>query len=238
MVDNEPIADVDVVSEVVDWDRAANPAVTRFETINGTASASDPVREFINGGGCDRHVNRVPVAAPEPEATAPRGPTLAPYREWTERPVPPVEQASASEVLKSLVEIVTAEGPMRAEWTYRRYVKASGKERLGSSIKATLNRIMYEAVRCGQLGQIEDNVVGQIGRTVYAPGSEPVVVRELGPRALDDVPQTEIRALAEALGLGSRPQVDVKRAVLAAYGRTMLTKTADKYLDEAFDYQR
>ncbi|HEX5877241.1 MAG TPA: hypothetical protein VF468_02805, partial [Actinomycetota bacterium] len=74
---------------------------------------------------------------------------LAPYQEWAERPVKPIEQASASEVLNTLVEIVTAEGPMNAEWAYRRYVKASGKERLGSNVKTTLNRIMYDAVRRG-----------------------------------------------------------------------------------------
>lgn len=247
----EPESAVDEVADVVDWAQAAQPEVTRFEakpettvsehTVTAPGDRDALLRQFIKDNG-----RRRPKAAPRPllaaPAAAPRhavstGPTLAPYREWTTRPLKPVEEVSAAEVLRMLVEIVTAEGPMHAEWAYRRYVKASGKERLGSNVKVTFNRIMYEAVRSGRLRQIDDDVVGQIGRTVYAPGSEPVVLRELGPRALDDVPRSEIRAVAEAVGLGTESRVDVKRAVLVTYGRSVLTKVADKYLDEAFDYQ-
>jgi hypothetical protein len=64
-----------------------------------------------------------------------------------------------------------------------------------------------------------------------------VVVRALGPRSLEDVPRSEVRAVAEALGLSEQSRVDVKRAVLAVYGRSNLTKAADKYFDEAFDYR-
>lgn len=234
-IEEEPVAPEE--AEVVDWPKVASDLTTRFEAPKPTST--ELVREFINGRGRDRRPRRTFVAdAAEvpPVPPVPAGPTLSPYREWTTRPVTPVEQASSSEVLDALVEIVTAEGPTHAEWAYRRYIKASGKERLRPNVKTTFNRLMYEAVRRGRLLQIKDDVVGQIGRTVYAPGSDPVVVRELGPRSLEDLPCCEVRAVAKALGLGGRSRVDVKRAMLAAYGRTNLTKSADKYLDEAFDY--
>lgn len=206
-IEIEAVAEVEEAAEVLDWDREANPATTRFEPVVSAAPASESVvRDFINGRGRHRR-DRAAAAATETTPAVTAQVDLAPYQEWAERPVKPIEQASASEVLNTLVEIVTAEGPMNAEWAYRRYVKASGKERLGSNVKTTLNRIMYDAVRRGQLLQIEDNAVGQIGRTVYAPGSDPVVVRELGPRALDDVPRSEVRAVAESLGFRT-PDID------------------------------
>jgi hypothetical protein len=59
-----------------------------------------------------------------------------------------------------------------------------------------------------------------------------VRVRELGPRALDEVPLDEIAALVGRLrsARGVTGETDLKRGVLGAYGLVRLTTHADEYL--------
>jgi hypothetical protein len=62
-------------------------------------------------------------------------------------------------------------------------------------------------------------------------------VRELGPRALDEVPLDEIAALITRLrsARGVNGATEIKRAVLGAYGLVRLTTRADEYLGLALD---
>ena len=64
-------------------------------------------------------------------------------------------------------------------------------------------------------------------------GSPAVRVRELGPRALDEVPLDEVAELMERLATAGAD--DLKRAVLDAYGLVRLTAKADEYLERALD---
>ena len=45
---------------------------------------------------------------------------------------------------------------MHAELAYRRYVRASGRERLGSGVKSVFNRVLFSAVSRGEVLQIDD----------------------------------------------------------------------------------
>ena len=68
-------------------------------------------------------------------------------------------------------------------------------------------------------------------RTADGPA---VRVRELGPRALEEVPLDEVAELMARLQEGGTLDDDrLKRAVLDAYGLIRLTARADQYLDAA-----
>ncbi len=107
------------------------------------------------------------------------------------------------------------------------------------AIERTFNQAMARLVRPGRVQVLQDDIVGQIDKTVHAPGTPPVVVRELGDRQLWEVPPSEVqelmRRLQEAEGL--HDEESVKRAVLRVYGRKSLTKATSTYLDECATYR-
>jgi hypothetical protein len=91
-----------------------------------------------------------------------------------------------------------------------------------------------KAVRKGQLAQINDELPGVIHKTLYLPESPEVIVRELGPRQLIEVPRSEVAELARLV----RGPTDgaTKRAVLNALGLIRMRRRTSEYLDECLKY--
>jgi hypothetical protein len=164
---------------------------------------------------------------------------MAPLPTWSGGSQPPVDQADGDYLADRLEEIVRIEGPMHAELAYRRYLRASGGQRLGTVIKKSFNQAMARLIRSGRVQQLNDDIAGQLGKTVFAPGSPPVKVREIGDRGLEEVPRSEVAALMQQLlDDGEAVELEgIKRAVLKAYGRTSLTRAASAYLDECAHYE-
>ena len=159
-------------------------------------------------------------------------PALAPYRQFRGGPFVPAAVDARAEIAAGLRQIVAAEGPILARRAYQLYVQASGGQRVGSEIKRILNKVTYDQIRNDRLAYIDDNAEGLIDRTLYLPGTDAVVVRELGPRDLIEVPKSEIRALIAQLNLDGQTGQAVSRAVLDAYGLTRLGgRTAQFLLD-------
>jgi hypothetical protein len=77
-----------------------------------------------------------------------------------------------------------------------------------------------------------DEIPWQDDDVVRMPDSPAVRVRELGPRALEEVPLDEIAELVRRLraARGIAGETELKRAVLGAYGLVRLTTRADDYL--------
>jgi very-short-patch-repair endonuclease len=175
---------------------------------------------------------------PPAEQSRPRvsnGLMLAPYMSWPSHPLAEVDFASPDEIVAGLMEIVAVEGPMHALRAYQLYVKAAGGQRVGKEIRRSLNQATSRGLHNRQLAQINDSIVGQIDKTLYLPGQPPVVVRELGPRQLTEVPRSEIQALVERLG-DAGPRQEVRRAILNALGLTRLTERVAEYLDDCLAY--
>ena len=174
-----------------------------------------------------------------PHGHAPGGGGLAPLPMWEGGPQEPVETVDLPHLVNVLEAIVRAEGPMPAHLAYRRYLTASGGQRLGSRIKRTFDQAMALLVRSGRVAVLQDDIVGQIDKTVHAPGTPPVIVRELGDRQLWEVPPSEIQSLMSRLQEteGLHDEESVKRAVLRVYGRKSLTKATSTYLDECATYR-
>ena len=155
---------------------------------------------------------------------------LEPYREWQgESPGDP-RSAPRPRIMEAMLDIVAAEGPVLASRAYAIYNKAAGGKKLTSVARAPLSNSIYHLAREGKVVLVhEDEIPWQGDDLVRLPDTPPVVVRELGPRELVEVPLDEIAELMRRLG----PQDDLKRAVLNTYGLVRMTARAEQYLTTA-----
>jgi AAA domain-containing protein len=173
------------------------------------------------------------AAEPAPAEGASGDVALAPYSAWEPRPVPDPRAAGRGVIDPVLAEIVGAEGPILASRAYALYNKASGGKKLTSIARAPLSSAAYRLRMAGRI-EIVPADEGVQGEEVLRPAGSPAVrVRELGPRALDEVPLDEVAELMDRLATAGAD--DLKRAVLDAYGLVRLTAKADEYLERALD---
>jgi len=172
-------------------------------------------------------------AAPAgPAAGAPPPVNLDPYREWEARPTSDPRGAPRPQIMAAMLEIVRAEGPMRASRAYALYNRAAGGKKLTTIARAPLSAAVYWLSREGKLILTNrEEIPWQHDDLLRMPDSPAVHVRELGPRALEEVPLDEIaelmRRLRPSAGAGEEA---LKRAVLNTYGLVRLTARADEYL--------
>jgi AAA domain len=186
-----------------------------------------------------------PIAAwlettpPKPAAeAAPAAVALDPYTAWDPRPIGDPRATPRPQIMAAMLEIIAAEGPMTATRAYSLYNKASGGKKLTSVARAPLSSAIYWLAQERKVVLTRrDEIPWQDDDLVRLPDSPAVRVRELGPRALDEVPLDEIAALIGRLrGVRSLDgEMEVKRAVLSAYGLVRLTSRADEYLGLALD---
>jgi hypothetical protein len=176
------------------------------------------------------------AAAPAPAAAraAATPVDLEPYVAWEQRPVPDPRTAGAEARMPVLLEIVAAEGPVLAKRAFDLYTRASGGKKTTTAVKAPLAGAVWRLKNQGRVEiaregatTIEDDDVLRLA------GSSAVVVRELGPRTLEDVPLDEVAELMERLATAGA--TDLKRAVLDTYGLIRLTARADQYLEAALE---
>jgi hypothetical protein len=150
---------------------------------------------------------------------------LEPYTAWAMHPVPDPRAAGREAIGPVLLEIVSAEGPILADRAYRLYIRASGGKALTTVARAPLSGAAF---RLRQAGAIEFEGDGEVLRPA---GSAEVRVRELGPRALDEVPLREVAELMRRLRAAGA--AELPRAVLDAYGLVRMTAKAEEYLARA-----
>jgi hypothetical protein len=163
---------------------------------------------------------------------------LEPYTAWEARPVGDPRGTSRPEIMAAMLEIVAAEGPMRATRAYTLYNRASGGRKLTNVARAPLSSAMHWLARENKIVLTADNEIPWQGDDlVHLPDTPAVRVRELGPRVLEEVPLDEIAELIGRLrtGQGLTDAPELKRAVLSAYGLVRMTARADEYLTLAID---
>jgi dethiobiotin synthetase len=179
------------------------------------------------------------VVPEEPVATPTAAPvTLDPYDAWPAHQVGDPRSTPRPQIMKTMLEIIEAEGPMTASRAYSLYNRAAGGRKLTSVAKAPLSSALYwlareERVRLTR----EADIPWQGDDMVRLPDQPAVRVRELGPRALDEVPLDEIAELIKRIrsSTGVGDPTGLKRAVLNTYGLVRLTGRADEYLGLAID---
>jgi len=164
----------------------------------------------------------------EPGAT-PRV-ALEPYRGWDgEAPGDP-RATPRPRIMETLREIVALEGPVLASRAYGLYNRASGGKKLTTVARAPLSSAAYWLAQQGGLEIVRAEQAPWQGDDVLRlPDTPAVVVRELGPRELVEVPLDEVAELMRRLGAVP----DRKRAVLDTYGLRRMTARAEEYLGTA-----
>jgi hypothetical protein len=159
--------------------------------------------------------------------------TLESYAAWEARPVGDPRSTPRASIMEAMLEIVGAEGPMTANRAYSLYNRASGGRKLTSVARAPLSSSIYWLAQERKVALArKDDIPWQDDDVVRMPDSPAVRVRELGPRALEEVPLDEIAELVRRLRSAgeARDATGAKRAVLNAYGLVRLTSRADEYL--------
>ena len=122
------------------------------------------------------------------------------YVAWNTRPVPDPREARQSELVDTLLEVVAAEGPMLAHRAYRLILQAAGFHRLVHTVVSPLNKAAVRAEREGKLVAVPSGVGTALSdRVLRLPSQAPVVMRERGSRDLEEIPASEIQALAREL---------------------------------------
>ncbi|MEA2255670.1 MAG: hypothetical protein QOG35_1715 [Solirubrobacteraceae bacterium] len=152
---------------------------------------------------------------------------LAPYSPWEAHAVPDPRDAGRHAVDPVLLEIVSAEGPVLASRAYGLYNRASGGKKLTTIARAPLSGSAYRLRQSGRI-ELHDSDGEEILRVA---GSPPLRVRELGPRALDEVPLDELAELTRRVR--ATGATDLARAVLDAYGLVRMTAKAEEILARA-----
>lgn len=160
---------------------------------------------------------------------------LLPYQIWTPHILAHPDTTTLPVVIAGLREIVAAEGPIHAHRAYRLYTQAAGGHRVGTEMRRTFHKATRKALHTGDIRQLDD-ILALDEKTLYLPGSASILLRELGPRQLSDVPRSEVAKLIKYLGLQDASPDVVKRAVLNAYGLVRLTARASQYLDGCLTY--
>jgi|TARA_B110000196_G_C20779872_1_gene490535 hypothetical protein len=97
-----------------------------------------------------------------------------------------------------------------------------------------MNQAMNLVIQSGNILKEDENEKGGIiGCVVRSNGSPSVVVRELGPRNLDEIPPSELTAVArKVLSEPIKPDEKSFRAILDFYGLTRLTAHGRELLGE------
>ena len=179
---------------------------------------------------------RTAPAAPSHGGSVPRRVPLEPYHAWEGTVPGDPRETPRPRIMEALTEIVAAEGPMLASRAYALYVKSSGGKKVTTVAKAPLTSATYWL---RQEGKVEltpaDEAPWQGEDQLRLPDTPPVVVRELGPRELIEVPLDEIAELMRRLVAAGHPRDGLKRSVLTTYGLVRLTSRADEYLGLALD---
>jgi dethiobiotin synthetase len=173
------------------------------------------------------------VAPPVVEDARARRVNLEPYAAWEPAPVGDPRSTPRASIMATMLEIVGVEGPMTASRAYAIYNRASGGRKLTSVARAPLSSSIYWLAQEHKLVLVRrEEIPWQDDDVVRMPDSPAVRVRELGPRALEEVPLDEIAELVRRLrgARGVTDAMDLKRAVLGAYGLVRLTAKADEYL--------
>ncbi|HWI71530.1 MAG TPA: nuclear transport factor 2 family protein [Baekduia sp.] len=207
---------------------AATDDVVSYQAV--VAQGGEEIRQYgvivTRGERIARHVTGLfPVASGEGRRKGGVHVDLEPYTAWAAHAVPDPRSAGREAIGPVLLEIVDAEGPILAERAYRLYVKASGGKALTSIARAPLSGAAFRLRSAGAIEMEE-------GSEVLRPaGTAEVRVRELGPRALDEVPLREVAELMRRLRAAGA--TELPRAVLDAYGLVRMTAKAEDFLAQA-----
>lgn len=214
-------SDEKAIPQEVAWPTEDDDALGEDED-GSTSEFAEPLHEIV------------PSAEPDPPAvyalSLPND--LVKYQSYSGRTTPPLD-ATRTALVSELVAIVEVEGPVLGERLHQAHVRASGGQRVGRQIAHALNSAITQAKNRGLL--IEENPLSEAGvkpRTYRIASQPQYIVRDLGPRTLEQVPPQELAAVVAGVASerGWSDEEGVFRAVLELYKLRRLTTNAVTHL--------
>jgi hypothetical protein len=107
---------------------------------------------------------------------------------------------SVDVVVEGIVRIIEVEGPVVAKRVYDIYLESCGIKRMGNELKRTMNKALALAIRQNRVVSEDESAKGGIlFSVVRAQGSPPIRLRSKGSRSLEEIPPSELQALARYL---------------------------------------
>ena len=152
--------------------------------------------------------------------------------------------ANPSVIAEGLCRIVEVEGPMVAKRAYDIYLRGCGIRRLGHELRSTMNKALADAIRRERVvSEEESGVRGLLYSVIRPKGSVPVKVRRRGARSFEEIPPSELQAVARYLQERDRLESgsdEHLRAILDCYDLKRLTTqvgtTVLEILEKDFPY--
>jgi very-short-patch-repair endonuclease len=187
---------------------SANPQVTKATGSDAPAwSEGEPQvpRPFAESQRGDVYASRRVMSneTADVESSAPRGHSKVANAEYvsfggTHANDPRVSDLNT--VSNGICQIIEVEGPMVAKRAYDLYLRGCGIQRMGHELKREMNKALAHAMRQGRVvNEIETEVRGYLYSVVRMKGTPPIKIRKRGPRSFDEIPPSEIQAVARLL---------------------------------------
>jgi very-short-patch-repair endonuclease len=188
------------------------------------------------------------------EATFDRGPVSAAsigsrgcnlvssdYSEYAGAPGSDPRTVSKILVSEGIVRIIEAEGPVVAKRVYDIYLRGCGIRRMGRELKSIMNKALAHAIREGRIVSVDETEKGGLlFSVVRVKGSPPIRLRTRGPRTFDEIPPSEMNAVARYLAEGdglSFGSEEHMRAILDWFDLKRLTSQVGTSLRDILNRQ-
>ena len=162
------------------------------------------------------------------------------YKPFEGQAGPDPREASMEQVVAGLLKIVELEAPLTTSRLYEAYLRGCGIKRMGGELRRTFSRALKSAMTGGLVRLVECTDPASLNAVVVMPDGPEARVRERGPRSLEQIPDTELRALSRQLGeLYPVSSDEHLRAILDYYDlKRLTTNTKDRLLDALAGRQR
>ena len=195
------------IGDSIDGFLEACPSVTRRQVIGFLEKA----RDLVAAAEIDS-TDGAPIGrAASPDNTAARGEVAKPYVNWESRPLPDPRTAPLSELVKGLVEIVGAEGPVQCYRAYTLYARSIGLQKIREETKLRFNRAMIRAIETEVIVVADEaNRNDLIDKIARLPGSPEIVLRARGDRKIEEIPPLEIAACMRQVTLRMSNRLTMK----------------------------
>jgi len=177
-----------------------------------------------------------PISSPEIIISRTSDLKVRDYLEYAGPPGSDPRTANKTIVSDGIFRIVEIEGPVVAKRVYDTYLRSCGIRRMGKDLKSLMNKALAYAIQQGRLVSVDElDKGGLLYSVVRVKDSPPISLRTRGQRTFDEIPPSELNAvaryLAECHGLlvGSEEHM---RAILELFDLKRLTVQVDMTLRE------
>jgi len=160
--------------------------------------------------------------------------SVVPYNNWSPRSLSDPKSAPPAAVLRNLLDIIEAEGPVVLQRVYLIYARAAGIRRVGKVVASSLDASMEIAIRQGAVILNDELGTGvRLHSIVRLRDTPEVIIRKRGDRNIDEIPPMEIVEVARSIRRqsGNLDRSQLHRQILGFYELVRLTTHTVKLLN-------